>query len=262
MKRFIEENFRDLAVLGLIIGGYFQFTDAEWPSASLPEWWGIAVAGAVIAGIAALFATGKIDDLIPDPPKVHLLVINASETERIEEWELSPDKFSQMEVVAGTLNELSETQERAYECYHYNPEQNVAVGTWRESKPASEIVGHHETTEALAEIEQLRSHLEPMAREGRNIKRHLPAILRDLDRERAEAQNSALSEHLTPNFGGTSTEDVIDRHLPDDLQPARMREQDAANVEAVQEQDGEVYGFDLLEQGEALEPLPENGEEQ
>lgn len=67
-------------------------------------------------------------------------------------------------VVGGQLNHLSECKHRAYECLAFDPEELVAVATWRRSKPASEIVGHHDVTGALDVMAEIRNDLEPEAR--------------------------------------------------------------------------------------------------
>lgn len=251
----ISENFK--TIVAGVVGAWFAARQGwvSLPDVAVGESSELFIGAGLFALILGYLAAGRIESLLPDPPVVHLIVIDAADTERIESWELSPDQFGEMDVVAGTLNELTEAKERAYECYHYDPEENVAVGTWRQSKPASEIVGHHEVGQALDEIGELRSHLEPMARRGRHIRRHLPSIVRELDLDRMDAQNAALEGHVAPSFGGRQIEEVLAEQLPDDLQPDRVK-RDGDEPETGE---GDVVTFDVLEGDEALEPI-ENGD--
>lgn len=238
----------DWLKLGAIgaVGAYFG-------GVQLPEWSGLAASGAVIAGIAVLFASGKIEDLIPDPPVVTLFVVNAKRTDILQVWELSPDKFEDLRVEAGVLNPLPRSIGECYECYHYDPSENVAVGTWRLSKPDSEIVGRHDVADALEQVEDLRDRIEPEARKGRYLRQHMPGILRVLDRERARTQNEALDPHLTPSMNGPTIDEVVADQMPDDLLPDRLRNDRAEEV--ADEVDEWTVGMDLLDDGEALEPV-------
>ena len=125
------------------------------------------------------------------------------------------------------------------------------MGTWRESKPHSEIVGHHEVSEAQNVITELVDYLEPEARRGRHIRDNLVSIVRILDRERAAAQNAALEGHLAPSMGGPSIDEVITDTLPEELRPGRLQ-----SDEATEQGDDDLEGMDLIieDDAEALEP--------
>lgn len=252
LSEVVEENFQTILLGGGGIVAYYQFTDATPPGLpDLPVWWELAAAGAVLAVVGALFASGKIDSLLPDPPKVHIYVVDAKDTEQIPHYELTPDAFSKVEVAEGTLMELPGCQERSYEAKAFDPETLVAVGTWRESASGSELVGHHAVTDALSAIGELEDHLEPMAQEGKHIKQFLPSIVRNLDVKRMDQLNAAISGRVAPAHGeGDGIEDVITEHLPDHLRPERYKQEDAETLEAGDE---DVYGFELLEE-EAIEP--------
>jgi hypothetical protein len=171
-------------------------------------------------------------------------------------WELSEDQFADLEVKEGPLNHLPECHHEAYEVLAYNPEQNVAVGTWRQSLPASQLVGHNDVTDAMDKIDELREYLEPEAKRGRYLRQNLPGILRALDRQRARNQARAIEPQVAPSFGGESINDAIDSALPDELKPTHMAEnEDVDDVEG----EGEV-SFELLEEPNEDEPLSlENG---
>ncbi|QDX39849.1 hypothetical protein [Salarchaeum sp. JOR-1] len=221
--------WRDLLKYALLAAGGWIALGNEIPQA--PEWLGVAVLALVLVAVAVMIATGRLDDLLPDPPRVTLYVINDEETEVIEEWELSPDQFADAQV-NGQLNHLPECKTETYECRAYHPEENVIEGTWRGSVAASDTIGASSATDALNAIEEVRGDLEDQARYGERLQRHLPSVVRTLDRLRAMEQNRALSPHLTPSVGGGDTvTDVIQNQMPDSLLPERMQMNEASTTD-------------------------------
>jgi hypothetical protein len=194
----------------------------------------------------------------PEEHGVYIAVINAQRDDVVEVWELTEDQYTDLEIVDGPLNELENCKHRAYEAMAYNPETNVAVGTWRKSVPASQMVGHNDVEDALDLIHELREFLEPEAKRGRYIRQNLPGIVRALDRERARNQARAIEPQVAPSFGGQSINDALDEALPEELQPSRMA--NAEETEEVAEETGEGIGFEILDDEQLDEPLqPMNG---
>jgi hypothetical protein len=243
--------------VGLIV--YFEFF-AEWPE--IPHWFELVAMGAGVVIIGAYLASDQIEALLPDPPRVTLVEIDATETEVLRTWEVTPDTFAEIEVVAGRLNPLPGCLSETYECYHFDDESLVAVGTWRESLPDSQLVGHHKVTDALERIEDLQNHLEPMAREGRYLRQHLPGIVREIDAERMKAQNAALEPHVAPSFGERGLDEILESQLPDELRPDRLKDRDRGDGEDTAVESEGFVGFDILDESESIEPVGQtNGEE-
>lgn len=241
----VRENFRDLLIVGGLIVAYYGATDAQPPSGvTVPEWWPLIAVAALLAAIGILFASGKIDDLLPESHGTYLYVINAQRTDVMELWELSEDQFADLETINGPLNHLPRCKHEAYEVLAYNPEENVAVGTWRQSLPASQLVGHTDVSDAQDKIDELRKFLEPEAKRGRFIRQNLPGLLRALDRERARNQARALEPQVAPSFGGESINDAIDAMLPDGLKPTHM----AGNEDVEQVADEQGVAFEILDE--------------
>jgi hypothetical protein len=155
--------------------GYVKFGSGSYPS--IPEWAPLVLGAAIVVGLVALGTSGRLEDLLPEEQGVYLQVVNASNTEVIETWELSEDQFEDITVVGGQLNHLSECTHRAYECLAYDDEENLAVATWRRSRPASAIVGNHEVSDALDLMQEIRSDLEPEARFSSLLRRRVPSII-------------------------------------------------------------------------------------
>jgi len=232
--KLIDAASDNLRTLLLVCGGYValvQMGYANYPDLpALPSWASLAGMGIVGALAAGYFAGGKIWALLPDPPRVYLLAVRAEDPERVEVWQLTPDQFEAMEVRDGTLNHLSEAKHPAYECLSYDPEENVATATWRETVASSELMGHSEVTDALDQIAELRETFEKEARIGMMIRRRIGSIVRVLDRRRAEDQARALEGHTAPSLDGESVDDVLQEVLGD-LRPEHMAAEEQADAD-------------------------------
>lgn len=247
LPEVISENLKTLGLLGAGYVGYVEVGGGTYPET--PEWVPLVAFAGVAALFVALVAAGRFEDLFPEEHGVYIQVVNARKTDVIETWELTEDEWSEIEVVGGQLNHLPECKHRAYECLAYNPESNTAVATWRKSKPASEIVGHTSIGDALDEMEEIRSDLEPEARFSSLLRRRLPSIVRTLDRQRAMDQNRALEGHMTPAFDGESVDDVLRDTLDDEFLPPRLSRDEDSEGDVTDERDpveDAVAGLDLL----------------
>ncbi|ELZ57848.1 MULTISPECIES: hypothetical protein [unclassified Haloferax] len=230
-----------------------------------PAWAPLAASGLVIAGIGALFATGKINDLLPDPPRVRLVQVNANNDDPLACWSLSPDKFAEMQVEWGPLYPHEQAHGDVYECYAYDASSNVAVGTWRRSLPGSSLVGRHDTDDVLDVVGELRGDLEPAARRGQELRQALPAIVRRVKHDTMEAQNAALDPSAPMITDQPTVDEIITSELPEELRPGRLQNGDLRDLlEAASDQDdnqgdwgdglGMVLDDDLPD--DALEPVP------
>ena len=248
-----KSDWAKLGAIAVVVGWY---TGIE-----IPEWSILAASGTLIVAIAAAFATGKIEALLPDPPVKHLVQIN-SKDEPLAYWQISPDAWEDLEVKWGPLHPHNDSGEQVFECYAYSPDTHTAVGTWRRSLPGSELVGNFEADDVLEVIGEYRRDLEPEARRGREIRQSLPRVLRRLDYQRMEAQNKALDPTMGPETGGPSIDDVITEELPEELRPGRLQTGDMRDLlesEATELEDEWLAdSMDLVVgDGEALEPAGE-----
>jgi hypothetical protein len=232
---------------------------------TIPDWGVLAGSVLVVAGIGALFASGKIHDLLPEDPRVHLVRINAKSDEPVAHWSLTPDKFADMQVEWGPLYPYEHATEEAYECYAYDADRNVAVGTWRRSVPGHQLVGRHDTDDVLDVVGELRGNLEPDARRGQRIRQALPSIARTIKFEAMEAQNAALDPGRPMDTGQRSPDDVLRDELPPNLLPGRLQNGDLADLleQGAADDAGDDWGDGLEivmdEDTEALEPIEANG---
>lgn len=257
-SEFITERFRELLLLAGLAVAYVELTPAEYPAVpDLPAWAQLAAMGVALALVGGIFAGSRIWGLLPDPPRVYLVAIQAADAERVEVWELTPDQFEAMTVADGTLNHLSECKHPTYECVTYDPEANRARATWRESKPASELVGESDVSDALDQIAELRGAMETEARRGQAIRRRIGSVIRVLDRRRAMDQNAALEGHTAPALDGKTVDEVLRETVGDDLLPDHISSDDATGTD--EPGDEPAIEFDVPAGGEALEPVDADG---
>lgn len=255
----IRENFFLVVGLGL---GAFAAIDLGYidPNLSMPDGSGVIAAGAIAAAFGGYIAAGKIADLLPEPEGIYLIAFEADDEQGGEVWELSEDQFADLEVQNGTLFQWPSSK-RIYEAREYDPDRNVAIGNWRESVAGSELAGNATVPDAFAAVEELRQEFEPESRKYRHLQRRIRSIVRKADRRRLRDQQALLDDTLTPEFANddASISSVLRDELPDELLPDSMKGEAAEQIERKAAErnghdDGELVGFDLLEDGEALEP--------
>jgi len=250
MIDWLQNNKRTVAGVSLIYiaAAYYTGLPIPWeiPGA------GIVLTGGVVAGLVGYFAADKIEALLPDPEGIYLVCFESSKETGGEIWELTEDQFDAMEI-HGSLFEWP-TGKRVYECKEYRPTDNVAVGNWRESAADSQLAGHCLVEDAMAEIAEIRNNLEPEVREKRHLQRQIRSVIRELERDRLEAQQEILDASTNPQFGDEKTvSQVIQDHMPDRLLPDSMKGDDLD--EPQHNQNGhETLDFSLLDDSEALEP--------
>lgn len=259
ITEIVRDNFKAIVVL---VGGYIVAAETgrvAYPEIEMPTGWGLAVTAALAVGVASYYYADRILDLLPDDEGIYLVAFVADDDTGGAVWELTEDQFEAMTVVNGSLFQWP-VSKRVYECREYRPEENVAVANWRESVAASELAGSATVVDALEQIRELRHEFEPEARKLRRLQRGLRGVVRKLDRRRLQDQQAVLDQHLTPSFDseGATVGAVIEEELPDDLLPDSMDAPDDERLSGErsngQGDSGEFVGFDLLDDGEALEP--------
>jgi len=258
----VRENLFLLVGLGLGAYAVVSFGYVDVPEFEPPDGTAVIATGAVAAAVGGYIAAGKIAALLPDPEGVYLVAFQASDEQGGAVYELSEDQFAALDVRNGTLFQWP-TAKRVYECRSYDPEANVAVANWRESVAGSQLAGDASVVEAFASIEELRREFEPESRKYRHLQRRIRGIVRKLDERRLEDQQAILDETLAPEFGNddATVSAVLREELPDELLPESMTGETMETVDrelAERNGDGgDHVGFELLDDGEALEPETE-----
>jgi hypothetical protein len=260
---FINDRFRDLVVLLLAGLAYVEYAGVDLSGRlQLPAWVELAATALLLAILGGYFVAGRIDDLLPDPPRVWL-VVQKGGREGGEIWKLTPDQFEAASVEGGPLMPWDDAAVRAYECTGYDADINTITANWREAPSASELLSHEDVSDAMDQMDEIQGEYERRARIGDAIRRRIGSIIRRLDRRRAEDQNRALQEHTAPSLEGNSVDEVIRDELGE-LVPERMVGDDEQGDDDRRVEEPEDFAFDLLDdvaEGEAMQPVADGGSE-
>jgi len=231
IREILGNNRRAVYVALAGLGGLA--VTGNLPETGLPSWWPAVAIAVVAAGLAGRYAARRIMDLIPDPEGILLVEFQAHDAAGGAIYELSEEAFADMRVV-GSLYQWDRSPRRVYEVREYDATNNVAVGNWRETVPASELAEPPSVEDAMAAIRELRNDLEPDVAKARETRRRLRGIVRQLDKDRAEAQQALLDDHIAPDLGDSRPiSEVVDEAIPDELHPDQVSVEDAIDdVEA------------------------------
>lgn len=216
LRGFADENSRPL-IFGALAVALLQW--AGIINLGVPDWWPLVLGITLSAAAAAYVGADKVSELIPDEDGILLVALDEQHEHGRGIYELSEDEWANLSV-DGTLEQWGESHRRVYECVHYNRSENHALANWRESEPSSEILAEATPEDALAELKQLRETLEPLAADGKDLKRRLRAVAMRMDREREEASLKMMddlevdSETEMPTVG-----EILDDEVPDNLHP-------------------------------------------
>ncbi|MCU4716812.1 hypothetical protein [Halapricum hydrolyticum] len=218
-REVVGNNRRASYLAVVILAGLYA--TGNLPSVGIPSWWPAAGVAAAAAYFGGKRAAKSILELVPEKDGILLVEFQADDPGGGAIYELSEEAFEDMWIAGGDLYQWDNSPRRVYEVREYDPELNWAVGNWREAPPGSALASHATVDDALAAIRELREDLEPDAAEARELRRRIRGIIRELDKERAEAQQAILDDHLAPDLGGSrSIDEIVDEHIPDEIHPA------------------------------------------
>lgn len=238
-----------VAGLGYLAAAQFGYLTPIWEM----NGFGVVATAAAIAAGAGYASAGKIESLLPDPEGIYIVAFRAYDDTGGEIWEVSEDQFNEMEV-HGSLFEWP-VAKRVYEALEYRPEDNVAVGNWRESAAGTSIAANYSVEDAMDDVEELRMEFEPEAQKARRLQRRIRSIVRRLDRRRLEDQQEIIDRTTTPEFGDSraTVSEVVEEEVPADLRPNLDGEPEVSNGD---HDDEELVGIELLDGDD--DPLQRN----
>jgi len=152
LRRWIDAN-RKVAVG--IVGAAIAYLVVVKPE--IPPMVFVVGGSLAVAGIVGYVGAEIIDWYTDDPEHIYYVKVGFPDGGI---WQLTPAKHERTQVIEGELHELSWTTHRAYEVEDYEPELDLAVGTWRGSATNLELIEDRER------IDEIRDDLEAMAQEG------------------------------------------------------------------------------------------------
>lgn len=154
-----------------LAGSVFGFW--ELPSFSLARPHKVFLVALLLAGSVGALPASRIVAWLYDPPKRYLVKPGLT-ADDAGIYELSPKAFEEMEVVGeGDLFEWPNTKHPTYGVQQYDPEMNIAMGTWRGSASDGEMLDREE------EIQEIRYELEAKAKERDVLVTRAERILRE-----------------------------------------------------------------------------------
>lgn len=262
-----EGVFDNLRTLIVVVAAYLVLSSQGYapPLTALPNipaWWPFPVVIAGGAGAVAWVVGGMIADLMPQPDGHYVVAQEGGDEQGGEVWELNDAAWEEMNVTRGELYPWTGSPKDAHEVRIYNDATNTSVANWRgteSAKVASELLAQPTVKEAMENIRELRDEYERAAREGDYIKRNVGGMLRKLDKRRAKDYNAALQGVVAPSLNeGKSYEEIIEDILPEEVQPDHLSADDDGEEPDPTEEYGTEMDFQVLEDGEAIDPLPEH----
>lgn len=171
---------------------------------------------AIIAGIGA-FALGYVPawallNYLHNPPKRYIISLGLSESPPDDAelspqafepgiYELTPNAWERVRVLDGNLYQWEGMRWPTYECLGFDREDLEAVGTWRGSKPDSELLRREK------EIGELRTNLEQAADHSIDLEIAISSKVRQAVREIGQ---SMIEEHASATtYDGEKVAEVL-----------------------------------------------------
>jgi len=171
---------------------------------------GLAMFGAFALGY---LPTARLVDYLYDPPKRYIVCLGLS-PDRSEEfaeiprdaaepgvYELSPAAWENVICLDGEMYQWEDMKWPTYEVEAFDPESLGSLGTWRGSKPDSELLRREK------EIDQLRQDLEKAADQSIDLEIAISSKVREAVKEIGQA---IITEHAAAaTYNGEKVADVL-----------------------------------------------------
>lgn len=146
--------------IGAIVG--FELT--------IPRWLRLFAVAGVVAAVLGYPVAARVVAWLFRPGYTYLLSVDARGSD-LELWQLPPSTWREIVVEDGELFQV-QASAPAWECETYDPEENVATGTWRGSASDLELIADRER------IDEIRGVLEELAKEGLTLRVKQSGIIR------------------------------------------------------------------------------------
>lgn len=166
-ETLIADRWR-LVGLGVIGFGVATFIGVDF---GIPRWLRLFGLTAAVSALVGYGPAGRIVGWLHSTNYTYLLDLDARENE-FAVWQLPPDVWSELTVSDGELYKVQATVP-AWTGKGYDPETNSVEGTWRGSASDMELVEDRER------IDEIRTVLEDLAKEGLTIRVKQSGIIRD-----------------------------------------------------------------------------------
>lgn len=212
----IADRWRILAA-GLLVAGIAILLGVDL---SIPRWAKLFGLTFLVAAGIAYMPAARIVRWLYRPGYTYLVQLDASDSD-VALWALPPVVWREIDVEEGELFPL-QAAVPAWECQAYDPEKNVATGTWRGSASDLELI------QERGRIKEIRGVLEELAKEGLGYRVMQSGIVRAAVRSVVMSFVEAFERDAV--YDGDEIRRAIDETLDDwSFEPATEPEDGVAN---------------------------------
>lgn len=171
------------------------------PQVTIPRVVKVAFVAALSAAVLGFIPASKALDWLYDPPRRYVVCLGLKSDAEPGLWRLSPASWEQVTVTDGELYEWPGTTWPTYEVEAFDPDALEAEGTWRGSKPDSELLRKEK------EIDHVRQTLEQQADTSIDTEISISSKVRQAVREIGRA---LIDEHAqATTYEGERVADVL-----------------------------------------------------
>ena len=149
---------------------------------------------AILAGLAGRAVAPTIVEMLMDDSPGHVLVsLGMTEDEEFSEYALNDPAMDDLDVLGGDLYQYPNATNDVRECVWYDPEENVAMATWRGA------LSDREQARDRAKIEENRTRLEEEAMKGVAVDVNKGPIVRRALRRYVRQLNRTVEDMTLPD---------------------------------------------------------------
>lgn len=165
IKGFLARNLVILALAGASLGG---LAVAE---ANIPQQYKTFYVTSIIGALIMYAPAKRLVNWLYDPNVIYMVELKA-EGDEIALWKFFPQQFQNLKVLENSLDQFTSAEGEIYVCREYDPDNNVAWGTWRGSLSGLELM------KAKDKIKEIRGSLEKEAKKGMRVNIQRGSIVR------------------------------------------------------------------------------------
>jgi len=213
LYEFVRSRFLSIVFVLVALGALLGLVvyDGE-----IPRWQRLAGLTALAISPLGYFVGSQITNLLPDPPGVVLVDIDAREMDGAVYW-FPVETFHDLTVAEGELNQVAPS---LYFGQQVNPEELTAVGTWRGTMSDRELL------RGLQKVHECRGQLEDDAKKGFVLETQAFTIIRTAVRDATHTIVETFQRGTLPDEGDGINHAIdsaleqfdLDKRIEDDLE--------------------------------------------
>ena len=179
------------ATILLLAGAIAYYLLHGVPRIYVPQNVRVFALGILLALALGALPASKIIDWLYNPPKRYIVSLGLKESEDPAIYELTPASWERVWVEDGALYQWDNTNHPVYEAEAFDPENLIAEGTWRGSKPDRELL------KTEKKVEELREEIEKEADMSIDLELSIAS--------RVRKATKAIGQVIIEDYAATST---------------------------------------------------------